>query len=326
MVDAILHTTDGIRPDRTLDYWRHTALPGADIRLLPDFPSHSFQAERSLAPTRTAAFIDTRCKATGFIVERNARHIRQDEQDQISIAMMGGGAAVHTQAGQSHVLGIGDVLIGDRTRPLRLATVGAYEEIRLQFPRSLFRTIVGNPEPLAGLLFKAGNPLVDLIYRYAQEMRARIPAMASVEADAAFQAMLVLVRGLADTVDGTASAKTSAPPEATIDAVRAYILRRMHDPELDADEIVERLRISRTRLYEALKPCGGVRAFIKDIRLDRIHAELSAGATDTIGAIANMYGFPDQNNFTRAFRNRFGKTPGEVRTEANDGVRLARSG
>ena len=154
-------------------------------------------------------------------------------------------------------------------------------------------------------------------------MRARIPAMASAEADAAFQAMLVLVRGLADTVDDTASARTSAPPDATIRALRAYILRRLHDPALDADEIVERLRISRTRLYEALKPCGGVRAFIKDIRLDRIHAELSAGATDTI---ANMYGFPDQNNFTRAFRNQFGKTASEVRTEATDGPRPARSG
>jgi AraC-like DNA-binding protein len=55
-------------------------------------------------------------------------------------------------------------------------------------------------------------------------------------------------------------------------------------------------------------------------------AELSAGATDAIGTIANMYGFPDQNNFTRAFRNRFNKTASEVRTEANDGPRLARSG
>jgi AraC-like DNA-binding protein len=318
MVDAILHTTDGIKPDRTLDYWRHTALPGADIRLPPEFPFRSFQAERSFAPTGMAAFIDTRCRGSGFIVERNMRHIRQDQQDQISITMMRRGAAVHDQAGRTHALAAGDLLISDRTKPLHLATVGAYEEIRLQFPRPLFRGIVGDPGPLAGRLFKAGNPLVDLIYHYGRGMRGRIPGMAHVDAGAAFQAMLVLVRGLIDIVGDSADAKRRPDPDATIDAVRIYILRRLHDPALDADEIVERLRISRTRLYEALKPCGGVRAFIKDIRLDRIHADLSAGATDSIGTIANTYGFPDQNTFSRAFRNRFGKTPSEVRTEAYD--------
>lgn len=326
MVDAILHTTKGIKPEKTLDYWRHSALPGADIRLLPEASPHSFQAERSFAPTRTAAFIDTRCKDSSFTVERTQRHIRQDGQDQITIAMMRHGAAVHDHGGHAHALGVGDLLIGDRTKPLRLATAGSYEEIRLQFPRALFRSIVGDPQPLAGRLFKAGNPLVDLIYQYGQELRRRIAGMTDVEAEAVFQAMLVLVRGLTDAAGDPADARWPSRPDVTIDAVRAYILRRLDDPALDADEIVARLRISRTRLYETLKPCGGVRALIKDIRLDRIHAALSAGAKDSIGTIANTHGFPDQNTFTRAFRNRFGRTPSDVRAEANDRLQRARSG
>jgi AraC family transcriptional activator of tynA and feaB len=323
MVDAILHSTKGIKPEQTLDYWRHSALPGADIRLHPQSSPPSFQAERSFAPTRTAAFIDTRCRDSSFTVERTLRHIRQDGQDQVTIAMMRHGTAVHDHVGQAHTLGVGDLLIGDRARPVRLATAGSYEEIRLQFPRALFRSIVGDPEPLAGRLFKAGNPLVDLIYHYGQDLRCRIAGMADMEAEAAFQAMLVLVRGLTDAAGAPADARSPSRPDVTIDAVRAYILRRLDDPALDVDEIVERLRISRTRLYEVLKPCGGVRALIKDTRLDRIHAALSAGAQDTIGTIANTHGFPDQNTFTRAFRNRFGRTPSQVREEAKDRLQRA---
>jgi AraC-like DNA-binding protein len=316
MVDAILQTTDGVAPEQALNYWRHTALGGADIHTLPDFPHHRFEADRSYITTKAATFINNNSKNAGVIIERRVRHIRQDGLDQINFVLVRHGVAVRMHAGRTLVLGPGDLFIGDLTKPARLVTKGRYAEIRIEFPRSLFRAVVGDPERLVGRVFRVGHPLVDLIFQLAQQTQARVSDMTLEEAEAAFQALLVLARGLADTV-GEPDVLAS---DAIVEAVRAHILRRLHDPSLDVDEILMRQRISRTRLYEALRPCGGVRAFIRDVRLDRIHAELSSGSQAPIGAVADIFGFPDHNQFSRAFRNRFAKTPSDVRASAKDKV------
>ncbi len=103
----------------------------------------------------------------------------------------------------------------------------------------------------------------------------------------------------------------------------ARIVRRnLATPGLGPAMIAAALGISRSSLYRAFEPHGGVAAYIQRERLDEAYRRLSIpGQRGTISALAWELGYPDPSTFTRAFRRRFGHAPRDLvgpRAEALD--------
>lgn len=103
----------------------------------------------------------------------------------------------------------------------------------------------------------------------------------------------------------------------------ARIVRRnLATPGLGPAMIAAALGISRSSLYRAFEPHGGVAAYIQRERLDEAYRRLSIpGQRGTISALAWELGYPDPSTFTRAFRRRFGHAPRDLvgpRTETLD--------
>lgn len=71
----------------------------------------------------------------------------------------------------------------------------------------------------------------------------------------------------------------------------------------------------RAQLYRLVAPIGGIAEYIREQRLRRCLADLlSAGhAHRQIADIAYRWGFSDPISFTKAFKQRFGRTPSEAR-------------
>ena len=101
-----------------------------------------------------------------------------------------------------------------------------------------------------------------------------------------------------------------------IDTLESYIEAHIGE-EITIEEICSELEISRTKLYEAVRPYlkGGIAAFIKHKKLE--HAKQLVRTTDmTIPEIASAAGFSDYNYFLRVFKQKYGISTKQMRKEA----------
>ena len=311
MVDTLNQTTRGVRPESRFEFWRDTILSNVEVSDMPGFARAAFGASRWLARTPHGSVIST--VSQPVVIRRSPRHVGHDGVDAVCIQTLTAGAGFQEQYGRSAVIKPGGIMICDLGRPLTQAGAEPYEELRLYLPRSVFNAHVGGLERLAGRVFAAGDPLVDMAVAYLRASADALPRMSDAQAQIMFEGVVHLLRGIASSTNPT-RAETETSEAALRSVADAYIARRLHDPALGVSEVLAALAVSRSRLYAAFSETGGVQAAIRDARLDRAHGLLSAPAGErrTVVSIALACGFPDHSSFGHAFRRRFGLTPRDV--------------
>ncbi|MBO5755097.1 MAG: PocR ligand-binding domain-containing protein [Clostridia bacterium] len=102
-----------------------------------------------------------------------------------------------------------------------------------------------------------------------------------------------------------------------IDSLSSYVDEHMSE-DIDVSRVCEALHVSRTRLYESLRPYvkGGVADFVKQRRLLKAK-ELITSTDLPISAIAEAVGFADYNYFLRVFKQVYGVSSGNLRKKAS---------
>ena len=102
-----------------------------------------------------------------------------------------------------------------------------------------------------------------------------------------------------------------------IDAIALYIDEHIGET-IDVERICTAFRISRTRLYDSLRPFvdGGIAAFVKQRRLLKAK-ELIENTTLPIDRIADAVGFGDYNYFLRVFKQTYGVSSGKLRKQSS---------
>src|SRR5690606_1770391 len=116
--------------------------------------------------------------------------------------------------------------------------------------------------------------------------------------------------------------RDTAPTPLQADAIHRTIRRRaIHvfdsAPQrrpVSVAEVARMIGVSRSSLYRAFEPMGGVLTYVRQRRLARIYAALRAhgGATVSMEALATQYGFSSAAQLRTAFRSRFGFSPQEL--------------
>jgi transcriptional regulator GlxA family with amidase domain len=99
--------------------------------------------------------------------------------------------------------------------------------------------------------------------------------------------------------------------------MRADVLANLAEMRLSAKVVAKRHGLS-DRVHDLFEQTGQTfNPFVEEQRLKRAFAMLTDPArNDTrIGEIAAEVGFVEDSTFTRAFRRRFGETPGDSRPE-----------
>ena len=96
---------------------------------------------------------------------------------------------------------------------------------------------------------------------------------------------------------------------------KSVILQNIGSARLDPARISELSGIKRSTLYRVFAAEGGVSAFVQDLRLNLVNSDLQdpACGLDRIATLAERRGFHNASSFNRAFRAKFGRTPGDVR-------------
>ena len=203
----------------------------------------------------------------------------------------------------------------------------ATHNICIILPRRTVTDAVGRAEYLHGAAL--GGPGVDLLKGYVQLLNQQAPYLQTAQADGAARALIDLMAG---TLSGTHQGQERGRAAVTLAATQraqAYINARLGDPGLRPGQIARDLGLSRSALYRLFEPLGGVASVVLERRLERAYRLLSdPRETRQVSTIAHALGFGSESHFARAFRQRFGHRPSDVRmgaraTSAGSGAQLA---
>lgn len=116
----------------------------------------------------------------------------------------------------------------------------------------------------------------------------------------------------ATTVEDVQEPTLSAHDKTFMAELYALMEEMLTDSEFDVVRAVDRLKISRTKLYYKIKGLTGTTpsAFFKTYKLNRA-AELLREGRHTVSEIADMTGFSTLSHFSSSFKKHFGKNPSE---------------
>jgi AraC-like DNA-binding protein len=103
---------------------------------------------------------------------------------------------------------------------------------------------------------------------------------------------------------------------AAIEEVGAQLRVQYRSPPT-VEALARHAGLNRNKLYYGFRDVYGVSIskFIQNVRLERAYALLTSGTMPLI-ELVDETGFGHQSNFSTAIRNRYGKTPREIRAEA----------
>jgi AraC-like DNA-binding protein len=207
----------------------------------------------------------------------------------------------------------GDLCVLDLTQPYVLHAE-ACERITLAIPRERIDLASGGRR-FHGVLLRSGRPLTQLLRNLVLNLHRTIGEIGQDDAAAIEVA----------TIDYIAAVITNGVWDSTLDVAPERNLRRrmlsfidanLGEPALGIEALMRQFQISRAHLYRAFVIDGGVATAIRDRRLDRAYHRLrDKGQSGSLTEMAYELGFTSSGQFSRAFKNRFGISPREVKMD-----------
>lgn len=210
--------------------------------------------------------------------------------------------------------GIGQPILFDLGRPVDFEVTSS-SSVSFMVPREELDALVPAFDR-HGLALAPG--LGSLAHDYLVALAQRLPQLSAADATGAARASLGLISAcLSPSPDWVEQARAPLE-EALLLRARRYIDANLHSPTLTPVVIGRAIGLSRSSLYRLFEPEGGVAAFVRTRRLERVHALISdASERRPLADIAYDYGFHNERSFRRSFQRHFGFSPKEARGEAS---------
>ena len=222
-------------------------------------------------------------------------------------------SSVTVQDGREARLGTGDFTLCDTTRPYAVQCGAACRMVVVGIPRTLLLRYVPFPEELTAVAMSTRDCMNGLVSDYLLNLWTRFPHGPPI-ADAwqVCQATMNLIGGAYERLLQTRSTRRSAA-SAHRARIRSYVEEHLTDPELTPTSIAAGCQIN-VRYMHRLQALENetLARYILRRRLEECARELTAPQRRrSITEIAFLYGFKSATHFGRAFRDRYGVSPGK---------------
>lgn len=239
-----------------------------------------------------------------------------DGSDQFSLNMLRRGTWTGNLDGRPMSAGPGQIVMFDLTHVTDVSSTGN-DNITLRITRAPLVAAVPQRN-LHGFMFE--GPIGRVLADHMMLLARRLPDLPQSEAAAVTAATISLI--------ASCIASSAAPDEQVPDRdietrhrVFRYVDANISKPDLTAATIGRQVGISRSVLYRAFEPLGGIAQYVRARRLEAAHVLLEDPAIGSrIAEIASRFGFVSDAHFSRAFRSRYGYNPRRARGGKEHGL------
>lgn len=305
------YSTRAISPADRHEAWRQRHWPS----LAPFYetrPLECFDVESREVQIGGLRIIDASITAQHY--ERADTMLRASDPDFLAVQFMVEGQArgVFGDTAFTHVAG--SVLFGDMARTSRHEST-ASRSATLAVPRDVALRLGIDPAVAHGQVI--AGAAAGLLGAHLLQIVEAAPMLPAAREEQLARTILDLLVIAADPLRDGGSGRVAAMPGAAVVRARGEIENRLGSPTLTVGDLARRLGMSRSSLHRLFATNGGVRAYIRERRLEAaLRALQGQDHGESIGSIAERLGFSDGAHLSRLFRARFGMTPSDARAGA----------
>ncbi|MFK7943579.1 MAG: helix-turn-helix domain-containing protein [Paracoccaceae bacterium] len=250
-------------------------------------------------------------------VNRRKRDIRSASEAYFLLSLQTADSSRVTQFGRSSTLTPGDMALYSSTDPYTLELSNDFSQTVVQLPSSKLIERLPNAEMLTARKIDGqsgiGKLVRENVLAFAEHMNAPNPILQALLQDTLID---LIATGLA--AHGADKIELSSPEQHVMLRAKSYIRENLGDPELDRNRVAAAVGMSVRRLNDIFAKDGkSISAFVRQMRLEGVSDALRDGRfrKHSISEIAFRYGFSNMQNFSTAFRAKFGTSPRAFRAE-----------
>ncbi|MET4211559.1 helix-turn-helix domain-containing protein [Bradyrhizobium sp. LA2.1] len=311
-------------PGRGVDALRQLRAMTADIcDVVPLTTEDDFHVTTVTMMTRNALLVDTR--ATDQEYDRTPAHVARGAMDHFQITLCVEGEMRFSSGRREVTMGPGAICLIDMAQPNRTVLRGGGSRTHLMaiiLQRAMLAPRLAHPDSATATLLPSNHPHTRLLAsHYAALTLPPEPEAGSAEAtiDAIADIVAAAAGGTADIAAGVERAERHL----YLAMIKRRIADNLETDALTADELCRHFQISRATLYRLFEADGGLSHYVREQRLNLAFRQLiSPSAEDTrLIDLAVGMRFSSDSTFIRAFRRKFGLTPGELRELADNWLR-----
>jgi AraC-like DNA-binding protein len=280
--------------------------------------SDDFSFRSTTIPLDSALLIDAHVSAVQY--DRTPRHIARGGIDHYQIALCVDGKVTYAAGRRSVNMRPGDLCLMDMAQESRTTLTpgegsNRSQTLSLVLPRALLAPLLATPDGASATPLARESPQGRVIGRQLLALHRAGGAAAADESSLTTAALATL---LADAIGSARDAEPwidRANRHLLLASIKRHIGANLQTDAVSAQNLCRRLRLSRATLYRLFEPEGGLRRYVQEQRLNRAFARLAVptSARTRMIDLAVDFHFASDSTFVRAFRRRFGLTPGEVR-------------
>jgi AraC-like DNA-binding protein len=255
-------------------------------------------------------------------VARGSRQVSRDDGGFLGVLLQRMGPTLWSRRGQQKLVAPGEIIVWHGKQSLDFRMPERFRKLCLIVPIERFEGVLPDSELHVGAHFEAGTNLAKLLGACLKTLADNVLTSDEEPVDAAMEVTLDML-GAALTKNKESPDKN--PRTSLFERIRAFIERRLDDPDLSPSTIAQTHNISVRYLHLLFSERGlTVGGWIRWRRLAQCRVALTDARRDrTITEIAMQWGFSDAAHFSRSFKAAFGISPNafrRARTSALDTV------
>ncbi|MCK9510514.1 MAG: AraC family transcriptional regulator [Pigmentiphaga sp.] len=304
--------TRGLAPRQALTFWNEAVCSAfLDVRTESQRTARSFRA--SLQALDFGSLAVNRLRAQSYRVIRGTEG---GSAGWVFVNLHQRGRCRLRQHGREHWIEAGGVSLNLGDAPFDFDFDGQVAMTCLRLPLSGLAARTGR------LHAAAARPLAEgaatrLFMDYTRSLLANIDALRPHEAGQAATCLLDLLALSIDGSGASAPNTRASQRQALFRQASAYLAAHLGNPALDLAALAGHLRMAPRTLQTLFREQGTTfTECLLEHRLAAAERLLANDSGEPLAQIAYAVGFADQSYFNRAFRQRFGLTPGQRRRQA----------
>lgn len=310
-------STNSFSEKEKIDMWSEMLTASHLPWAISEKPNDTFQADLSVRSFNDYKLIN--CECDTLKGHRRSYEIENTDESYFCVLLLQEGREQITVRGEDLFLKAGDIILWDSTQKMSFNVPEKIKKTSLLFPSTALTSIFPKAHDYAGSIIPGENSMANMLGRHLDSLQQEMWKM---DTPSLTSLMKPTMEILTAVLTGSQVYSPSSMRSLTLQRVKDYVIRNLHDNTLSPTMISENIGISIRYLHVLFENENiTLSNWIKKCRLHRCKDDLCSVQNNgrTITEIAFKWGFNDISHFSKVFKKEFGQSP---RSYSNTSINL----